>query len=366
MTTLYDIATRWAERGAKPDLAERNLRNCNIIADGDTIYSYGRHFPIAEIYRHANGRARLILLNGDRYSVSTTGHQAAVRHACDTILPDVPAITVPFSALRAAGINHASILPLDVHNSGYQYSVHVSDEPPASAEPHPMHNVRCGRGYIDGGNHRAHSMFGDSTGVVLAIYTEGEWQAVQQGDDGRYTWHTLRHWLGDSLFAARANGRRKRVKFLSSFDRNERIRLYFLCELPATSAIDIDGALQALKPDAVVLAEGMGRGCERQGDIFAVPMTGLTSSHLIANGGIITRRSDAMKGIRAARSVSLLGTSHTATHVCTTLDGTQYARGTMYHDPSLMGENRERDHARRKMSDGKAWHLIVKNTVPIQ
>jgi hypothetical protein len=339
-----------------------------------------------------------------------------------------------------------------------------------------MQRVQYGESYSDSGFRRIMAMFdaehgsddGDHDGTlrqaaweeflaatpdVLAVKTDGEWQAVQQSEDGRYTWQTRRHWLGDALFAARANGRRKRVKFISSFDRNERERLYFLCELPATSAIDIDGALQALKPDAVVLAEGMGRECERQGDIFAVPMTGLTTAQLRTLGGTVTRRSDALKGIHArtradalftrlvqaedvrfrtpdylqhrenmrraswgrvpwgtpraepiggawrtnryadavgqhraakwqtilrdraiataataidGRDVSLLGTAHTATHVCTMPDGTQYGRGTMYHDPALMGEDRERDHARRKMGDGKTWHLIVKNTVPVQ
>jgi hypothetical protein len=36
------------------------------------------------------------------------------------------------------------------------------------------------------------------------------------------------------------------------------------------------------------------------------------------------------------------------------------ARGTMYHDP----QGRRADHARRRIGDGKSWHVVIKNTVP--
>jgi hypothetical protein len=80
---------------------------------------------------------------------------------------------------------------------------------------------------------------------------------------------------------------------------------------------------------------------------------------------LLAERAAAVTGPDAA-GISLLGTAHTATHVVTMPDGTQYARGTMYHDPALMGEDRERDHVRRKLGDGKTWYLVQKNTVPVQ
>ena len=467
MTSMSTIAERWAQRGLDPSLRERNSRSSNVIASGDSIYSYGRHFEMGRILRDANGIARCVLLNGDRYSSSTTQHQSLVRQVCRHRMPTVPCLIVPFPALDAAGIEYDSIVPLDVRPEGAQYHLQRAATPPTSAVRVRAAVVHYGDDYSDSGYRRIWNAY-DQAGKpgnwddwegqyedVLAM--PGTHQAVTQREDGQWEWYTVQHWLGDAVFSARSNGRRKRVKFLSSFDRNERERLYFLCELPPCRAVTFEDALQALKPDAVVLAEGMGRTCSRQGDIFGVPMPGLTLAQLKAQGGTLARRSDAAKGVHAmARAsamlqrlvqaedvrfrtpdyivhrenmrhstfgnipwgrpraepidgrwgrangetglraaavgrhrdarwrtilqeraehvvasaidpaaISLIGTAHTATHVVTMPDGSQYARGTMYHDPALMGENRERDHARCKMGDGKTWHLVQKNTVPI-
>ena len=68
---------------------------------------------------------------------------------------------------------------------------------------------------------------------------------------------------------------------------------------------------------------------------------------------------------RLVSAASLLGTAHTATEVATLPDGTVYARGCMYHEPSLEpGRDGQRDHRRQKIADGKTWALIVRNTVP--
>lgn len=45
----------------------------NLRMDRDAVYSYGTHFPL--VYRCANG----FVLNGDRYSISTSGHQRDVQ-----------------------------------------------------------------------------------------------------------------------------------------------------------------------------------------------------------------------------------------------------------------------------------------------
>lgn len=452
MTTIQDICTRYAERVTDPDKRARNSRGKNVFTDGDRIYSYGMHFVMAETFRNPDGSPRFVLVNGDRYSVSTSSHQSDVRSALRKHTPDVPTIIIPFRALTAAGINLDSIVPLDVKPERYEYTRHESDELPASAERREQVSVYYGpqdANRYDSGFRRLRDAFEsehvgedpenaawqaylDAAPTVWAVPSEGEWQAVEQVG-GRYVWHTRRHWLGDALFAARRHGRAKRVRFLSSFDRQESTPLYFLCELPPCRAATIGEALEALKPDAVILAEGVGRTVTRQGDIFAVPMPGLTARDLREQGATFGKRSAAMEGIRVAgrndrltdtlfntgdldeyrpdparpwmkkrrsweylrdvrehriekwapllrlraqraaeRSapviarVSLLGTSHIGTETATLPDGTQYARGIMYHEPRLVGENRERDHRRQKMGDGKTWHLIVKNTVPVQ
>lgn len=439
MTTHADIATRFAERVTNPDLPDRSSRRSNVIADGDRIYSYGRHFIIAEVLRDARGRARLVLLNGDRFSVSTGSHQADVRAALLKHAASVPRLIIPFTALDAAQIRRDSIVPIDVKNDRVEYIRHADESMPKGATKtaalHASWGDVSGFTEIFDAFKREHGETGDANRdhwqdwheSLPDVWTLGG-QEIREVD-GRYVWHTTRHWLGDSLFAARSRGRSRRVKYLSSFDRQESTPLYFLCELPATAATDIDAALESLKPEPVVLAEMVGRTVTRQGDIFSIPMPGLTSADLRRQGArfgkrvtarrevdaaltaaraandllrelvsandlpragmwagrrdrdaaviehrrakwrpILTARfAAAMERARVAReSVSTLGTSHVGTEVATMPDGTQYARGIMYHAPDLMGEDRERDHKRQPMGDRKTWHLIAKNTVPVQ
>jgi len=53
--------------------------NGNLYFEGDTIYSYGSHFPIA---RHvSNGKQDAVLFTTRTYSVTTSGHCSAVRSA---------------------------------------------------------------------------------------------------------------------------------------------------------------------------------------------------------------------------------------------------------------------------------------------
>ncbi len=52
----------------------------NVFFDGPTLYSYGRHFAVARIYKHADG-GRVALFNPARYSSSTARHQCDARRA---------------------------------------------------------------------------------------------------------------------------------------------------------------------------------------------------------------------------------------------------------------------------------------------
>lgn len=185
---------------------------------------------------------------------------------------------------------------------------------------------------------------------------------------------------------------RRKVKFLSGFDHGEPHLAYFFCELPKCDATTVDEAYEALKPDTVKLAESMGRDVKRQGDIFAVPTTESTAS-LKKRAKQIGRRNPKKvrevieKGMRQRdlfgrtttpvlsrtrvpipddeqereRAASmLLSTNHQGTEVIQTKDGTIYARGCLWHVP----DGRTNDHVRVKL--GKAWHIIVKNTVPVR
>lgn len=222
-----------------------------------------------------------------------------------------------------------------------------------------------------------------------------------------WAWNTHRHWLGESLIRATVHvekwtkcrhkracdcyrrwtderGYYKRANrtayFLSGFDHQESRPLYFFCELaPADPKPEtIADAYQDLKPDAVKIAEAMGRQITRQGDIFAIE-TKMDRRTLRKMGATFAKRDGKIEGekyatenyrgepitarrnVRIAPPAILLGTNHRATESATLPDGTTFARGILWHRP----EDRDADHRRQKMADGKTWHLVVKNTVPI-
>lgn len=64
------IAHLWANK------SRESAKGSNFYFEGDTIYSYGSHFPIA---RHYKG---VILFTSKDYSVSTSKHKSYVRSAC--------------------------------------------------------------------------------------------------------------------------------------------------------------------------------------------------------------------------------------------------------------------------------------------
>lgn len=151
--------------------------------------------------------------------------------------------------------------------------------------------------------------------------------------DGRGRWSVWQH---------------RTARFLSAFDRNETRPSYFFCEMPPKcTAETIDEALTALKPDAVRLAEGMGREVKRQGDIFAIPLPTTTKRSLRAAGATFEKRG------------ALFNTNHVATETAYLPDGTTVIRGCLYHAPQW----RRPDH--KRVTLGGTWHVVQKNLVPI-
>lgn len=156
--------------------------------------------------------------------------------------------------------------------------------------------------------------------------------------------------------------RRRTAYFLSGFDENETRPSYFFCELPPkVTPTTVAEALETLKPAAVKLAEQAGRDVKRQGDIFAIPMPGLTLRELKRQGGTHIKRPRAVVQnghlVWTGERPNLLGTNHEATEIVRVGKQT-YARGTITHNP----EGRRPDHKRTPL--GREWHLIQKNTVP--
>lgn len=83
MASHDEVAHNWANKTGK-------CRNgFNMYYEGDTIYSYGSHFPIAKFETLPNG-SEIILFTTQRYSVSTSKHltitQRALGYSRDDIL----------------------------------------------------------------------------------------------------------------------------------------------------------------------------------------------------------------------------------------------------------------------------------------
>ena len=77
-----EIPHLWAHRTQD----DARNRQGNLYFEGDTIYSYGSHFPIA---RHVTNEAgeRAVLFTTASYSVTTSGHCSAVRSAIPSGIP---------------------------------------------------------------------------------------------------------------------------------------------------------------------------------------------------------------------------------------------------------------------------------------
>jgi hypothetical protein len=382
MANHEDTIRRWRQV-IEGTTTKSFLKNYNIVSGHDGIYSYGRHFPLAIPLRQ-DGTLVGYLLNGDVYSVSTSRHQREVRSGLEG--HDLPTITVPFSALRSAGVE-----PRDVR---------IVDTTPATF-------VQVERVVTEG---------------RLPNWATYRWQRGEQGgepdpdvtrlDDGNFLVRTTQHRLGEAVFEAkvermhRCPGHTPRIetpsepapqpgmfdlwheyraaahawserlaageitvtvaparcdlghddcrgvtwerrvaRFLSGWDSND--FTYFLSELPGMPDT-VAEAYESLKPQAVLAAEADGRDVLRQGDVFVIP-TALTTRDLTKRGAVRTRMG------------AVFGTNHEATETAVLPDGTTLVRGTLRHRP----HGRRPDHRALKVADGKTWGLAARNTVPL-
>jgi hypothetical protein len=79
MASHNHVAHAWANQNGRGNRA----KGFNMWYDGDTIYSYGTHFPIARIVPCDNGIApRCILFTTENRSISTAKHKTITWRAC--------------------------------------------------------------------------------------------------------------------------------------------------------------------------------------------------------------------------------------------------------------------------------------------
>jgi plastocyanin len=327
---IEQVAHKWAAN------APTTFRTYgNVIPAGRDLFSYGSHFVLARIMLDKAGNRSWFLVNGDRYSVSTSRHQGEVRAAIKAT--GLPSMIVPFSALREAGIDRDSVKMID-NDPERMEKIWM---PVAEADvPEYVHD--------------------DNASAYAA-------EAYRRNGDG---WQraTYRHWLGASVFQASYcytdrehtsrddDGIMRRdypeVKgtayFVANFDENERTPLFFLAQLPkGRKPQTVAEAMECLKPSEVVSAEAAGVVVQRQGDVFAIP------------ADVTVKPADRVK------AAYVLAVNHTITESATVKDGRKavtYGRGVLRHKPQ--GWGRTPEHKRVKLGDGKTWHQLVRNTVP--
>ena len=338
----------------------------NLWTRGDTLYSYGKHFPVALRRTARNGRALTwgagvaYLINGDSYSVSTT------RHTNLAIWKLRPQVQIPFSALRRVvaenpAYNRFQLSSNPVYNRFQLSSTRYNEEAirqirilDVREDSYGWSCSECGAeisgGYNSASDQSLHSecITKRAKAIVAGntLDTPPTVNAIVQML--QVSWHIM----GAVLFEYRG------TCWLSSLDANERRPHYFLCELPKIVST-IEAAHESLKPEVVKRAESLGMKVKRQGDVFFIPLPHKLTAELpipTFKKEPVSRDYDpaAPTNEYAARRFRLEGLRYyeDSRHIASQLRARcldTFVRGVIRHP----------EH--RTLSLGKVWHLVVKN-----
>jgi hypothetical protein len=384
--TYSDVVRRWVEV-TEGNTELNHLWNQRIPVIDGKLYAFDSDFELVRAIRNKSGKkVTHYVLNGDElrapfghgwgWGGGTTSHQAWVRNH----LIGRKQVIIPFTALEEAGVDIDSIKIIDVLPDRNETIQHHSTTFPEGAVWHneDIYERRLLTPEEMAAWVKKYPYYGEEipewaktqtvkSGTKRVLRTSRrnwspEIMVTVSKKDGEltYDWETHHHWLGESLIKGRVTWRTADGKehhrwayFLSGFDHQEPMPLYFFAEMPPrVKPTTVAEAYEFLKPEPVLLAEQMERKITRQGDIFAISAPTLDKRTLRKMGATFEKRYE--------NKAQLLGTNHRATEVARMTNGVTLARGQLYHDP----EGRDRDHIARKMGDGKGWHIIIKNTVP--
>ena len=410
---------RWVD-----DIAENNWRRNRSYRGGypsATTYLWGeetrfvmrllgQEWVLAELFPERG----YVALNGDgidRWRGAPGTHwQTRVREAVQRH-PALRSMVIPFQAIGGAGVDLSTARLIHVLDDGFVDDLHrvppVPEEVLSGELPAKVIQARGLDGeqppeqwfaYRKPAWGTRYEYFSSPTPVTALTPPPGSmWQQVVRLSEREWGWTGRRHQLGEALFSAVGEDGR-RHKFVSSFDHNENPPLYFLAQLPdGSGANTIEEGVRALAPPIVQRAWEEERHVRRQGDVFFVP-TDLSDTNVYALAARRVRRECVLQSIpvRAVgpwpvpvlgevrskvdcpcncghkrwtsdtplgrRTLAIYGTAHTASEVVVTKTGTTYVKGMAYHDPQVIGEQRQPDH--RVVDLGSKWHLAVRNTVP--
>ena len=248
----------------------KNYSNETVFFQGDTIYSYGYHFPMA--IKMDN----YYLVNADTYSNTTSKHQSQLRSE----LQYETTVLIPFSALDRAGIRKSSIEVFDMEDAKkipYEYKDRTTGE------------TRVGYRHLMGST------------LFKAHRTD------------------VRNNVNEKCY------------FLSGLDETGRDpwSAFFLAQLPS-KVYTVAQAYDILKPDNVRFVEEMGGKVERQGEWFFIPVCDETNKELfeLERHDLVEGKGEYAfleNRDRTRRD------SHRATRVARIADNEVYVRGTVRH-----------------------------------
>lgn len=245
MTAHADVVKKFADRKVNRRTGTVSWEGCRVYCQGDTLYSYGSHFPLARYLGEKDG-SPLFLKNGDKYSSSTSGHQSITQQYCK-------GPTVSRTALQAAGIDFYSVgLPgAGVQNP--RIRIAIVDFRQDSSE-HLYQDPKNGKLY------REHDYESGQFSKLFQKPKQGMFVRVGNSGDEGYNWGYW-HILG-AVVLTDAQQR----SYLCSLDEGR----YFVSLLPKY-AETVEEAFQILKPEAVVKAEKAKLNVKRQGEWFFIP-----------------------------------------------------------------------------------------------
>ncbi len=363
----------------------------NLFYEGQVLFSFGRHFPMvvrcssaAEISKDTPGFGCGIpyIINGDKYSVTTTRHQ---NEAIRTFKPNVQ---IPFSALQEAwNWTLTRELELDKLEAKREELYARTWGIEITLTRDELRQWEETSGYNTAGWKYSLGMVNSSFGVAQALsgrgnseemcnlefalvdYCQDTWEyklgkdapwksAGEMTPEDWQLWERRgredterpasdppkeelqqRHFLGSVLF------RLGNTCFLSSFDEIDKGN-YFLCHIPGSPGT-VSAAYENLKPKEVQLGLGMGMNILRQGDWFFIPWRG--------------ERPNKSTEVKAHRLGGKYGTHVVSRARKVRLDeGDEVllAQGCVTHEPT---DGRRAEHRRLKLGDGKTWWTPVKN-----
>lgn len=224
-----------------------------VFFTGNTLYSYGHHFPLAFRERTSDQ----IVMNGDKYSVTTSHHQSLVAyHAAGHL------VTISVTAMSAAGFPEDHLLDwLIDHTPDLQ---RYFDKPLTESEA------------------RSLDLPDGVTFYTRVDKSDGKTQVLGYHRAGMSLWE------------------RNGACYIAGMDE----RQYFISKLPY-KVETCDQALQALQPDTVRAAKHLGREVRRQGEWFFIDVTDLVDASDRAKFWDVCDRKVELVGLRPSANAHI-------------------------------------------------------------